>query len=66
MEYNFREIEKKWQKRWVENKTYQVTEDETKKKFYVLICRIGKLNYGVVDILVRLLSIISLITCMKL
>ena len=31
MEYNFREIEKKWQKRWVENKTYQVTEDETKK-----------------------------------
>ena len=32
MEYNFREIEKKWQKRWVENKTYQVTEDETKKK----------------------------------
>ena len=23
MEYNFREIEKKWQKRWVEEKTYQ-------------------------------------------
>lgn len=36
MEYNFREIEQKWQKRWVENKTYQVTEDATKKKFYVL------------------------------
>ena len=36
MEYNFREIEKKWQKRWVENKTYQVTEDDTKQKFYVL------------------------------
>lgn len=36
MEYNFREIEKKWQKRWVDNKTYQVTEDETKQKFYVL------------------------------
>jgi leucyl-tRNA synthetase len=36
MEYNFREIEKKWQKRWVEEKTYQVTEDESKKKFYVL------------------------------
>nr|WP_320037028.1 leucine--tRNA ligase [uncultured Bacteroides sp.] len=36
MEYNFREIEKKWQERWVENKTYQVTEDESKKKFYVL------------------------------
>ncbi len=36
MEYNFREIEKKWQKRWVENKTYQITEDESKEKFYVL------------------------------
>ena len=36
MEYNFREIEKKWQKRWVEEKTYQVTEDESKQKFYVL------------------------------
>ncbi len=36
MEYNFREIEKKWQKRWVEEKTYQVTEDDSKKKFYVL------------------------------
>ncbi len=36
MEYNFREIEKKWQKKWVEQKTYKVTEDDTKKKFYVL------------------------------
>ncbi len=36
MEYNFREIEKKWQKKWVENKTYQVKEDQNKKKFYVL------------------------------
>ena len=36
MEYNFREIEKKWQQRWVEEKTYQVTEDESKQKFYVL------------------------------
>ena len=36
MEYNFREIEKKWQKRWVENGTYRVVEDEAKKKFYVL------------------------------
>ena len=36
MEYNFREIEKKWQKRWVEQKTYQVTEDASRKKFYVL------------------------------
>ena len=36
MEYNFKEIEKKWQSRWVEQKTYQVTEDRNKKKFYVL------------------------------
>lgn len=36
MEYNFREIEKKWQKNWVDHKTYQVTEDESKQKFYVL------------------------------
>ena len=36
MEYNFREIEKKWQKRWEEQNTYQVTEDTTKQKFYVL------------------------------
>ncbi|MBP9506977.1 MAG: leucine--tRNA ligase, partial [Bacteroides sp.] len=36
MEYNFREIEKKWQKQWVDHKTYQVTEDESKEKFYVL------------------------------
>ena len=36
MEYNFQQIEKKWQARWVENKTYKVAEDENKKKFYVL------------------------------
>ena len=36
MEYNFKEIEKKWQQRWVENKIYHVVEDETKKKYYVL------------------------------
>ena len=36
MEYNFREIEKKWQQRWVEEHTYRVTEDKNKKKFYVL------------------------------
>ena len=36
MEYNFRDIEKKWQQRWVEQHTYRVTEDHQKKKFYVL------------------------------
>ena len=36
MDYNFQEIEKKWQQRWREQKTYHVAEDANKKKFYVL------------------------------
>jgi leucyl-tRNA synthetase len=36
MEYNFRDIEKKWHQRWVEQNTYRVVEDKSKKKFYVL------------------------------
>ena len=36
MDYNFKEIEKQWQKYWVDNKTYKVTEDITKPKYYVL------------------------------
>ena len=36
MEYNFKEIEKKWQRYWRENKIYQVEVDHTKPKFYVL------------------------------
>ena len=36
MEYNFREIEQKWQQQWAEKKTYQVKEDKQKQKFYVL------------------------------
>lgn len=36
MEYNFRDIEKKWQQKWVEDKTYKVVEDKNKQKFYVL------------------------------
>ena len=36
MEYNFRDIEKKWQQKWIDNKTYQVTENTSKPKFYVL------------------------------
>lgn len=36
MEYNFIEIEKKWQKTWATEKTYHVEADDTKKKFYVL------------------------------
>ena len=36
MEYNFREIEKRWQSQWVNDNTYHVTEDTSKEKFYVL------------------------------
>ena len=36
MDYNFKEIEKKWHARWVENKTYKVTENPSKPKYYVL------------------------------
>ena len=36
MEYNFEEIEKKWQEYWRENKIYHVEIDHDKPKFYVL------------------------------
>lgn len=36
MDYNFSEIEQKWQKYWKENKTYKVETDKSKPKFYVL------------------------------
>lgn len=36
MDYNFSEIEKKWQKYWQENETYKVAIDKTKPKYYVL------------------------------
>lgn len=36
MEYNHRELEKRWQKYWRDNSIYKVTEDSSKKKFYVL------------------------------
>ena len=32
MEYNFREIEKKWQQKWVEEQTYKVVEDKKQPK----------------------------------
>ncbi len=35
-EYDFRTVEKKWQKRWEDEKTFEVNENENKKKFYVL------------------------------
>jgi leucyl-tRNA synthetase len=36
MEYNFGEVEKKWQAYWREHKTYKVTEEPGKPKYYVL------------------------------
>lgn len=36
MEYNFREIESKWISFWQANNSYQVSEDSTKEKYYVL------------------------------
>ncbi|WKN30711.1 leucine--tRNA ligase [Porifericola rhodea] len=35
-EYDFRQIEKKWQKYWKENKIYKVEVDTSKPKYYVL------------------------------
>src|SRR5574344_1191516 len=36
MEYNFSEIEKRWQQYWKEHKTYKAEIDNTKPKYYVL------------------------------
>ncbi|HEY4110016.1 leucine--tRNA ligase [Puia sp.] len=36
MEYNFGEIEKKWQRHWTEQGTYRVSNDASRPKFYVL------------------------------
>ncbi len=36
MEYNFKELEAKWQQRWKERGTYRVEADPARPKFYVL------------------------------
>ena len=36
MEYNHKDIERRWQQRWKEEGTYRVSVDESKPKFYVL------------------------------
>jgi leucyl-tRNA synthetase len=36
MTYNPREIEKKWQQRWADDKLYEVTEDSPRPKWYAL------------------------------
>ncbi len=36
MEYNFREVEKKWQQYWRDNKSYKASPDNSRPKCYVL------------------------------
>ena len=36
MDYNFKDIEKKWRAKWAAEKTYHVNEDANKEKYYVL------------------------------
>ncbi len=36
LEYNFKEIEKKWQSRWAENNIFETKRDPKKKKYYLL------------------------------
>ena len=36
MEYNFKDIESRWQKYWIDHRTYQVSIDASRPKFYVL------------------------------
>ena len=34
--YDFAAIESKWQKRWLADNTFKVTEDQSRKKYYLL------------------------------
>ena len=36
MDYNFRDIEKKWQQHWTDTQAYKVSNDTSKPKYYVL------------------------------